>query len=76
MRNIDLDNYIFDYIICNKRILFWRFKDFPRDKDLENHIIDLGETELTQERLLPNATPLQSYILHPFGNTLICLKPY
>lgn len=25
MRNIDIDNYIFDYIICNKRILFWRF---------------------------------------------------
>jgi len=53
MRNIDIDNYIFDYIICNKRILFWRFKDFPRDKDLENHIIDLGETELTQEMASP-----------------------
>ena len=53
MRNIDIDNYVFDYIIFNKRILSWRFKDLPRDRELERRIIDLGKTELTQETASP-----------------------
>ncbi len=66
MRNIDIDNYIFDYIICNKRILFWRFKDFPRNKDLEDRIVGLCQRELKLE----SENPQRNFVVERWGTSI------
>lgn len=66
MQNIDIDNYIFDYIICNKRILFWRFKDSPRDKDLEDRIVGLCQRELKLE----SENPQRNFVVERWGASI------
>lgn len=42
----EIDNYVFDYLLqCTRTAIYWRFRDLPRDTELENKIIELGKKE-------------------------------
>lgn len=70
MRNIDIDNYVFDYIIFNKRILSWRFKDLPRDRKLETRITDLCKKELILENEILQSQSQRCFVAERHGTSI------